>query len=594
MRTALVLTVSLLGVSLAAAPAFAVDETVSPSAGTNDKSQTFVLSGPTAVADEAVTLRLAGHPDIAGTVTNPGAGPLCIKGLSDSGCGTSITVSVPVTNAYPGAYDVVRTQTPAGGGSPTTITKAAGYTIRSQPTPSAVTPSTRGQDSSSLVTITGTGFGPSSVVSFGSDITVSGVTYISGTTLKANIAVPAGAVTGPRDLTVTSADHLSGKKTGALTINPSPTLTSVAPATIKRGETLSGVVFTGSHLATGGDFALTISGVSVANPVASSDGTKVTANLTALTTAPYGPRTVAYTNADGGRTKLLNGISVVGAPGAPQSVGAIPGDTKVWVGWTPPTDTGSSPISKWVVTPSDSAIAPVEVAGDARSVVISGLTNGTAYTFDVVAYNADAGAGPKKTTASVTPKYGVNISAASNRPTAISGQSAVIYGYLRRTTGAALAGAVVSLRISPAVGTASTRTLTTDANGRWSTSLLLTYNTSFLASYAGTPTLQARHVLISVHVSTRIRVTSPASGAVVGSLFYVRGSVSPNKAGRTIGVYKVVNGTSTLVGKAVISSTGTFSAPVRLPIGNYLLKAMLGPVSGNATGTSPQFIVKRR
>jgi hypothetical protein len=595
MRTALVLATTVVALSLpGAVPALAVDETITPTSGTNDGTKTFTISGPDAVADEAVSLRLAGHPDIAGTVSEPDAGPLCIKGFSDTGCGSTITVSVPLLNAYPGVYDVVRTQTPAGGGAPTTITKAAGYAVRSQPVISSINPSTRGQDSSSLVTITGTGFGPGSVVSFGSDIGVSGVTYVSATSLTANVAVPADAVLGPRDLTVTSADHLSGKKTGALTIAVKPTLTSVAPATIKRGQTLSGVVFSGSHLATGGDFAITISGVDVTNPVAANDGSSVTATLAARSTSPYGPRTVQVTNADGGRARLLNGLSVVGAPGAPQTVNAVAGDTQVVVSWTAPADPGSSPITKWVVTPSDSSIPPVEAAGTATSATVTGLTNGTSYTFAVAAYNADAGAGPAKTTGSVTPKYATVLTAFSNRRTAISGQSAVIYGYLRRPNGAALAGRTVTLRIGPAVGAATTRSLTTDANGRWASSVVLTYNTSFLAAYAGTQNVAASHALLGVPVSTRITVSAPVSGAVVGLPFTMRGSVSPNKAGHVVGVYKIVNGSATLIAKATISSNGLFAASVRLPVGNYLLKVVLGPVSGNATGTSPQFVVKRR
>ncbi|MCW2674561.1 MAG: twitchin, partial [Frankiales bacterium] len=550
---------------------------------------------PTAVADESVTLQLAGHPDLVGTVTEPNAGPLCVKGLSDSGCGTSITVSVPLLNAYPGSYDVVRTQTPAGGGAPTTITKPAGYMVRSKPAITSLSPSTRGQDSSSLVTITGTGFGPGSTVSLGSDVVVSGVTYVNGTTITASVVVPPTAALGGRTLTVTSADNLSATKAAALTVTPSPTLTSLTPAAVLRGTTQTGVTFNGSGLATGGDFAVTIQGVDVTNAVAASDGSKVTADVTVRTTATSGTRTVLLTNADGGRTRLVNGFKVIAPPGAPQAVAVVAGDTKALVGWTAPADPGSSPITSWVVTPSDPSIAPVTVAGNATMAGITGLTNGRSYTFDVVARNADAGAGPKKTTAVVTPKYAVNLSAASNRATAVSGQTAVVYGYLKRPSGAAIAGSTVTLRIVPQSGAATTRPLTTDANGRWSATVPLTYTTSFAGSYAGTADTAARTApTVLVPVGTRITVTSPVSGTTVGSPFAVRGRVSPNKAGRSVGVYKVVNGSSTLVAKATITSSGTFGASVRLPIGNYLLKVVLGPVGGNSTGTSPQFVVKRR
>jgi hypothetical protein len=597
-RTALALTATVLGLSLTGlAPAHAVDETVTPDSGASDGTKAFVLSGPAATAHEAVLLKLVGHPDLTGSVTNPGAGPLCSAGLSDSDCGTSISVSVPLLNAYPGGYDVVRTQTPALGGAATTITKTAGYTVRSQPGITSISPATRGQGSSSLITITGTGFGPDSLVSFGSGVVVSDVAYVSGTTLTANLAVPDDAAVGSRDLTVTSADGLSATKSGALSIAAKPTLTSVTPAAAKRGQAVTGVVFAGSGLATGGDFAITINGVEVTNAVAAANGTSVTADLTVRPDAPSGTRTVFLTNADGGRANLLNGFRIIAAPGAPQSVAVLAGDTKVLVAWSAPADPGSSAVNKWVITPSDPAVAPVSVAGNVFSAIVTGLTNGTSYTFAVAAQNADyatAGAGPAKTTAAATPKFGVTLTAVSNRASAVSGQSAVVHGTLRRNTGTPLAGSTVTLRITPASGPASARRLTTDADGHWAATVPLTYSTSFVASYAGTWDTQARNAAVQVPVGTRITVTSPSSGAVVGLPFTVRGSVAPNKAGKSVGVYKIVNGRSSLVGKATIGPSGTFAAAVRLPVGNFLLKVVLGPVSGNATGTSPQFVVKRR
>lgn len=587
--TGSVLALSLTGLSPASAASTAAG-TPSPAVLNTGASRTFTLSGPNAVADEQVVLKQVGHDDIPGTVTT--SGPLCIKGVADQ-CGTSITVSVPVADAYPGSYDIVRTQTPAFGGSPTTLTTSPGITLKSAPAIASISPSTRGQNSSSLVTISGHGFGPDSVVDFGSDITVSDVAYVNGATLTANVLVPPTATLGTRDLTVTSADQLSDHKTGILTVAPKPTLTAISVPTILRGVETDGVVFTGTGLVTGGDFNITIVGVDVLNPVASNDGTTVTANLKALANTPTGNRTVQLTNADGGRANLVGQFRVIAPPSAPQAVTAIPGDTKVTVGWTPPSDPGSSPISSYVITPSDAAVAPVEVAGNKISTEITGLTNGTSYTFDVRAKNAD-GTGDKLTTQAVTPKLGTLLTAFSNRATAVSGQSAVIYGYLKRTAGTPMAGKPITLHIAQSGLAATTKELTTDANGRWAATVPLTYNATFLATYAGTSDTQGRNSSVYVPVGSRITVTSPASGATVGSPFTVRGTVSPNKTGKSVGIYKVTSAGQTLVAKATISSSGTYGASVRLPVGNYLLKVVLGPVSGNSTGTSPQFVVKRR
>ena len=593
-----VLASTVLGLSLTAvAPAVAASPTtVTPSSGTNDGTKSFVLSGPAATSKEAVVLKLAGHPDITGTVSNPDAGTLCSLGISDSDCGTSITVSVPLLNAFPGHYDVVRTQTPSGlGGTSTTTTTAAAFQVLSKPSITSISPATRGQDSNSPITITGTGFGPDSVVTFGDGTTVSDVTLNSTTELVASVLVAPTAALGARDVTVTSADDLSSTKPGALTVAPKPTLTSVAPASGLRGESLTGVVLTGTGFASGSDFAVTIPGVAVSNAVVSPDGTTITANLAIANDAVSGNRTVQVTNADGGRVRLVNGFRVIAPPGAPALVAAIAADAKATVGWTLPADPGSSPITGWVVTPSNPSVAAVTLPASARQTVFTGLTNGAPISFSIHAKNDDAGNGPDKATTAVTPKLIPVLTLVANRTAAISGQSTTFYGYVRRlSTNAPLAGIQVKLHVAPGVGAAADKVLITDANGRYSYAQVLTYSTTVTASTVATADRVARTSVVSVPVGTKITVSSPTSGAVVGSPFTVRGSVSPNKAGKQVGLYKVVNGTATLIGRGTIAANGTYAVSVRLPVGNYLLKVTLGPTTGNASGVSPQFVVKRR
>jgi titin len=83
-------------------------------------------------------------------------------------------------------------------------------------------------------------------------------------------------------------------------------------------------------------------------------------------------------------------------PGAPTAVTAVPGDHMATVGWTPPTNDGGAPLTGYRITPYIGANAqtPVAVSGGlTTSYDVTGLTNGTAYTFRVAAINA-VGTGP--------------------------------------------------------------------------------------------------------------------------------------------------------------------------------------------------------
>lgn len=92
-------------------------------------------------------------------------------------------------------------------------------------------------------------------------------------------------------------------------------------------------------------------------------------------------------------------------PGAPSIVGALATNAQAIVAWTAPTDTGGAPINGYVVTAYVNGIAQAtqSFAGDATSGWVTGLDNGTTYTFTVAALNS-AGAGPESAPSSaVTP-----------------------------------------------------------------------------------------------------------------------------------------------------------------------------------------------
>ena len=97
------------------------------------------------------------------------------------------------------------------------------------------------------------------------------------------------------------------------------------------------------------------------------------------------------------------------APGTPTNVGATGNDGQADVTWTAPTDDGGDAIDGYIVTASPGGATCTAVA-PATTCTIAGLTNGTAYTFSVVATN-NAG-----NSASSTPSNAVTPGAAPGTP----------------------------------------------------------------------------------------------------------------------------------------------------------------------------------
>jgi hypothetical protein len=135
-----------------------------------------------------------------------------------------------------------------------------------------------------------------------------------------------------------------------------------------------------------------------------------TADVTGLTDGTAYTFTVRATNgvATGPASAASGVITPVApaVPAAPNGVIATAGRGSATVSWTAPAD-GGSPITIYTVTPYRAGVAqtPTQVAGSppATTAAVSGLANGSSYTFTVSATNA-VGAGPASAQSSpVTP-----------------------------------------------------------------------------------------------------------------------------------------------------------------------------------------------
>ena len=113
--------------------------------------------------------------------------------------------------------------------------------------------------------------------------------------------------------------------------------------------------------------------------------------------------TVVATNAEGNSASSApsNAVTPATVPDAPTNVSATAGNAQATVSWTAPTDTGGSPITGYTVTGDPDGSC--SVAAEVTECTITGLSNGTEYTFTVVATNAEGTSASSAPSASVTP-----------------------------------------------------------------------------------------------------------------------------------------------------------------------------------------------
>jgi hypothetical protein len=93
-------------------------------------------------------------------------------------------------------------------------------------------------------------------------------------------------------------------------------------------------------------------------------------------------------------------------PGAPTAISAAAATNEALVSWTAPSSPGSSAISSYTVTPYSGTVArtPIVVAAPATSATVTGLTNGTKYTFTVTAGNSSGPGLPSSPSLAVIPR----------------------------------------------------------------------------------------------------------------------------------------------------------------------------------------------
>ena len=183
-----------------------------------------------------------------------------------------------------------------------------------------------------------------------------------------------------------------------------------APTSVSAALGNAQAVITWQEPASNGGSAITgytvTSSPTVAAPADCTNINALTCTFTGLTNGTAYTFTVAAINIAGESpaSSPSSAITPRTVPGAPTNVVTTPEDTQVILTWSAPTSDGGSAITGYSVTSSPAVTAPVGCTNiNALSCTFTGLANGTAYTFTVVAING-AGTVAADPTAAVTPR----------------------------------------------------------------------------------------------------------------------------------------------------------------------------------------------
>ena len=226
--------------------------------------------------------------------------------------------------------------------------------------------------------------------------------------------------------------------------NASASLTWTAPAS-NGGSAITGYVVTPYLNGTTAQTAQTFNSAAATETVTGLSNSPYTFKVAAINIVGTGPQSAAS-----------NSVTPVTVAGAPAIGTATAGNAQATLSWTAPGATGGSPVTGYAVTPYIGGVAQTVQTFNttATTEVVTGLTNGTAYTFTVAAINAQGTGAQSGASNSVTP---ATTPGAPTITAATSGNSSVSLTWTTpASNGAAITGYVVTPYIGTAAQTATT------------------------------------------------------------------------------------------------------------------------------------------
>lgn len=349
------------------------------------------------------------------TVTNPGGVTVNITGIlasnpfaASSECntvtlvsGASCTFSITFTPALTGA---VEGSVQINSNAPTTSIALTGEGIAPMPSlsPAQLSFANTAVNTTATSNVTLMNSNEASAALTVAELTVTGP-FSATSDCPGSLAVGSSCTIAVSYSPTTTGEHNGELKVWSLTAASSVVLplsgTAIVPLTVPGAPTI-GTATAGNGQATitftppasNGGSAITSYTVT-SNPGGfTATGTASPITVGGLTNGTVYTFTVRATNAigTGAASAASNSVTPATVPGAPTIGAAAPGNGQATVAFTPPASNGGSPITGYTVTSNPGGVT---ASGAASPITVSGLTNGTAYTFTVTATNA-LGTGP--------------------------------------------------------------------------------------------------------------------------------------------------------------------------------------------------------
>jgi uncharacterized protein (TIGR02145 family) len=301
--------------------------------------------------------------------------------------------------------------------------------------------------------------------------------------------------------------------------------------------------------------------------------------VTGLTNGTSYTFTVIATNANGNSlpSSASNSVTPSAVPGAPTIGTATSGNLQATVTFTAPGSNGGSAILSYTVTSSPGGITGT---GTASPITITGLTNGTSYTFTVVATNVNGNSLPSSASNSVTPSAPSTVPGAPTIGTATSGNTQATVTFT--APGSNGGSAILSYTVTSSPG---------GITGTGSSSPIIVTGLTNGTSYTFT--------VVATNINGNSSPSSPSNSVTPST---VPGAPTIGTATRGNGQATVAftapasNGGSTITGYTVTSNPGGFtgtgsSSPITLAgLTNgtaYTFTVVATNVNGNSSPSSP-------